>query len=299
MKVSPTNREDIDKLLLAGSIAREARERGIQLSQPGAIMLDVVEEVEELIIRRGGKPAFPVNIGIDSVAAHYTPPSGSSERFPSKGVVKFDVGVHVDGYVADTAATGDLGGNNQALIGSARKALEEVIPLIKPGASIRLIGSTIEKTVTSNGYRPVTNLMGHSIERYNLHAGFNVPNTGSTADVAIPREIVIAVEPFATGGKGFVVSGKNGNIFSLSREKELDDEESLSMLSVIRDRFSTLPFAERWLSDQHRHREILNRLVRRGAIHAYQTLLEAGGGQVSQWEHTIIVGRDGVIVSSM
>ncbi len=289
----------MEKLLSAGRIAKEAREKGVQLSRPGAVIIDVVEQVEEFIEKRGGRPAFPVNIGIDSVAAHYTPPAGSRDRFPSRGVVKFDVGVHVDGYVADTAATVDLGGNNQMLVDSARKALEEAIPLIKPGASVRLIGSTIEKTITANGYRPVTNLMGHSIERYNLHAGFNMPNTGSTADVSIPQEIVVAVEPFATSGRGFVVSGKNGNIFSLVREKEFEDDESNAMVAVIRERFSTLPFAERWLADQRRHREILNRLVRHGVLHAYQMLLEAGGGQVSQWEHTVLVGRDGVLATSM
>lgn len=295
----PTNREELEKLLFAGRIAKEAREHGIQLVQPGAVILDVVEDIEAFIIRRGGRPAFPVNIGIDSVAAHFTPSSDNTDRFPSRGIVKVDVGVHVDGYVADTAATVDLGGNNQALVSSSKRALEEALPLIKPGASIRLIGGTIEKTITASGYRPVTNLMGHSIERYNLHAGFNVPNTGSTGDATIPSEIVIAVEPFATGGRGFVVSGRNGNIFSLVNDKKLDDEASASMLKIIRERFSTLPFAERWLSDEHRHREILNRLVRRGAIHAYQVLLEAGGGQVSQWEHTIIVDRDSVTATSM
>jgi len=294
-----TRREEVEKLLIAGSIAKEAREKGIYLSQPGAVIIDVVEEVEEFIIRKGGKPAFPVNIGIDSIAAHYTPPSGDKTRFPSKGIVKFDVGVHVDGYVADTAATQDLGGSNQAIVASSKKALEEAMALVKPGVSVRLIGNAIEKTITGSGYRPVTNLMGHSIERYNLHAGFNVPNTGSIEDRVIPEEIVIAVEPFATGGKGFVVSGRNGNIYSLVREKKLDDGASNAMLETIKDRFKTLPFAERWLSDVPKHKEILNRLLRRGALHSYQMLLEAGGGQVSQWEHTIIVSKDGVMPTSM
>ncbi len=285
-----------EKLLKAGAIARDAREKGIELSEPGRSIYDVVVEVEEYIVRKGGRPAFPVNIGIDSVAAHYTPPSGDTQKFPARGVLKFDVGVEVDGYVADTAASKSFGGSMQSLVDASRNALESALTLVRPGASLAMIGTTIENVISGSGYRPISNLMGHSIERYNLHAGFSVYNVKKTDDrTTIPQEIVIAVEPFATDGAGFVVSGRLGNIFSLSREKKLDDPGLQHFQETIRERYSTLPFAERWLTDVSDWRKKLNKLLRLGILHGYEMLIEGKGGTVSQWEHTLIVSGDGVV----
>jgi methionyl aminopeptidase len=298
VKVWQTDGDQRDKLLRAGRIASEARDKGIMLSEPGRRIIDIVEEVEDLIRHRGGLPAFPVNIGIDGMAAHYTPPSGDTSRFPSSGVLKFDVGVHIDGYIADTAATKDLGGSNTALVNASLAALNEALGVIKPGVSLRFVGSVIERAITSSGYRPITNLMGHSIERYNLHAGLSVPNVSDIPDMPIPDEIVIAVEPFATSGRGLVVSGKLGNIFSLSKDRKIDDEELRAFRDEIARLYNGLPFAERWLAEFRNHKQLLRRLLRLGAIHGYQTLVEAGGGPVSQWEHTLIVGRNEVIATS-
>ncbi len=290
-----TERDVREKLLKAGSIAKEAREKGIELSESGSVIYDVVEEVEEFIVKRGGRPAFPVNIGIDSVAAHYTPPFGDTQRFPARGVLKFDVGVEVDGYVADTAASKSFGGTLQGLVDVSRNALESALTLIRPGASLAMIGTTIENIIAGSGYRPISNLMGHSIERYNLHAGFSVYNVKRTDDsTTIPDEIVIAVEPFATDGGGYVVSGKLGNIFSLSRERKLADPELQLFQQTILERYNRLPFAERWLSDIKDWRRKLNKLLRLGVLHGYEMLIEGKGGAVSQWEHTLIVSQDSV-----
>lgn len=298
MRGRQTNQDQREKLLLAGRIAKEARDRGIMLSEPGVRVLDVVDQVEELIRKMGGQPAFPVNIGIDAVAAHYTPATGDSQRFPPRGILKFDVGVHVDGYIADTAASKDLGGSNNLLVSCSQSALEQAIETVKAGISLRYLGGVIERTIQSSGYRPVTNLMGHSIERYNLHAGFSVPNVSDISDGTVPDDIVIAIEPFATSGKGFVVSGRIGNIFSLVRRKKLDDASLNQFQEVIDERYSTLPFAERWLSEFGNRTHLLRKLLRLGILHGYQTLIEASGAPVSQWEHTLIVSREGVVATS-
>lgn len=291
-----TDPEVREKLLKAGSIAKEAREKGIELSEPGSVIYDVVEEVESLIARRGGRPAFPVNIGLNSVAAHYTPPYGDRERFPASGLLKFDVGVEVDGYVADTAASKSLGGAMHELVDASRSALESALPLVRPGASLAMIGTTIENVIRGSGYRPISNLMGHSIERYNLHAGFSIYNVARSDDsTTIPSEIVIAVEPFATDGGGYVVSGKLGNIFSFSRERKLEDPSLQEFQSIIMERYNRLPFAERWLADVRDWRKKINKLLRLGVLHGYEMLIEGKGGSVSQWEHTLIVSREGVV----
>ena len=96
----------------AGKIAKESRELGISLAKKGAVVLDLVEEAEELVRKRGAKPAFPTNVAIDSVAAHYTPRSDDRLRLEKGNVVKIDVGVHVNGYIGDTAATVEISTRN-------------------------------------------------------------------------------------------------------------------------------------------------------------------------------------------
>ena len=71
----------------------------------GMRILDVCEKAETLIHKRGGTPAFPCNVSVNEVAAHYTSPPQDTQRIPENSLVKIDLGVHVDGYIADTATT--------------------------------------------------------------------------------------------------------------------------------------------------------------------------------------------------
>jgi len=288
-----------EKLIRAGRIASEARRRGLEICEAGTSVLDAVEEIEALIVKRGGKPAFPVNIGIDSVAAHYTPSSGDTQRFPRTGILKVDVGVHVDGFVADTAATKSLGGGMDTLVEAPRIALENAMGFLRPGGSTNTIGSAIEQAIRGLGYRPISNLTGHSIERYNLHAGFSVYNVGGMEERKIPDEIVLAVEPFATDGEGYVLSGKQGNIFSLNTGTRAGTQELEEFAHIIETRYNSLPFAERWLSDIGGWKHKLSSLLRKGVLHGYEILIEAGRGRVSQWEHTLIVSPSSVTVTTL
>ncbi|MEM4601942.1 MAG: M24 family metallopeptidase, partial [Desulfurococcaceae archaeon] len=95
----------LKSLITAGKIAREAREYSQRLVKPGVKLLDLAVNIENYIKERGGGLAFPVNIGVNSVAAHYTPVFNDDLTIPDGSVVKIDIGVHVDGYIADTAIT--------------------------------------------------------------------------------------------------------------------------------------------------------------------------------------------------
>ncbi|MCK4443692.1 MAG: M24 family metallopeptidase, partial [Thermoplasmata archaeon] len=171
------NSEIFEKYKLAGRIAGEARNLGIDLAKDGVSVLELVEEAEGLIRKRGAKPAFPTNVAIDSVAAHYTPKSEDRLRLEKGNVVKIDVGVHVDGYIGDTAASVEISTRNWTkLIEASETALEIAIDLVKPNAPIRMIGGAIERSIERSGYTPVANLTGHSMERFSLHSGKSVPN---------------------------------------------------------------------------------------------------------------------------
>jgi len=72
----------------AGTISKEARDLGASLVREGGKLVDVAEEVEALMIKKGARPAFPVNIGINDIAAHYTPSTGDKTVFSAGDIVK-------------------------------------------------------------------------------------------------------------------------------------------------------------------------------------------------------------------
>ena len=265
----------------------------------GALLLDVAEDVEDLFRKRGMRPAFPTCLSIDQIAAHYTPTHDDALRFRRGNVVKLDLGAHSDGWIADTAVTVEVGTRNWTeLIRASELALQTAIEAVHPGVTARAIGEGIQRAIESHGYRPVRNLTGHTIERYVLHAGKGVPNIPHGHDVLEAGEVV-AIEPFASAGAGQVDGRKTGNIYRVLRTKPLRDAALNAFLQMLSSEFKTLPFAERWAARlEPRAPSLLNQLVRSGSVMTYPALLDVGGGIVSQTEHTLLIGADGVVVTT-
>ncbi|HEY5606606.1 MAG TPA: type II methionyl aminopeptidase [Thermoplasmata archaeon] len=292
--------EDVrETLRRVGRASREARGRAAELAVEGALLLDVAEEVEDLIRKRGFQPAFPTCISIDTVAAHYSPTHDDSLRFRRGNVVKLDLGAHLDGWIADTAVTVEVGTRNWTpLIRASELALQTAIEAVRPGVSTRTIGEGIQRAIESHGYKPVRNLTGHTIERYVLHAGKSVPNIPHGHDVIQEGEVV-AIEPFASAGAGQVDGRRTGNIYRILKPKPVHDPALDGFLNALVAEFRTLPFAERWAYRlDSRAPALLNQLVRRRVAMTYPALLDVGGGIVSQAEHTMIVGAAGADVTT-
>lgn len=288
-----------DALLRVGRASREARERGVELVKEGALLLDVAEDVEDLMRKGGLRPAFPTCISIDQIAAHYSPTHDDPLRFRRGNVVKLDLGAHLDGWIADTAVTVEVGTRNwRELLRASELALQTAIEAVHAGVATRAIGEGIERAIASHGYRPVRNLTGHTIERYVLHAGKSVPNIPHGHDVLEAGEVV-AIEPFASSGAGQVDGRRTGNIYRVQRTKPLHQVGLNDFLQLLSREFKTLPFAERWAHRlDKRAPTLLNQLVRSGAVMTYPALLDLDGGVVSQTEHTMIVGADGAEVTT-
>jgi methionyl aminopeptidase len=75
------NDDILEKVRRAGVISGEARELGANMVDEGVKLLDVANEVEAYIVRKGAKPAFPTNLSINEVAAHYSPHSEDKLTF--------------------------------------------------------------------------------------------------------------------------------------------------------------------------------------------------------------------------
>lgn len=284
------NEEIYEQYRKAGKVLGKALSAGAKMVREGVKYLDVAEEIERIISSEAGL-SFPVNISVNEVAAHYTPSLNDSLKFKKGDVVKIDAGSHVNGYIGDSALTVEVGSNeNEYIIKASEEALQEAIEIVRAGVSIAEIGEAIEKKIKSYGLRPVKNLQGHSLERYNLHAGLSIPNVSNNNGRKLKEGEVIAIEPFATNGGGYVVDGENGNIYLLkSRAKGRIADE-------MRKKFDGLPFASRWMEGivgRDKVNMTLAFMLRRRAVYAYKKLVEVDGGIVAQTEHTLLVKKDG------
>ncbi len=286
----------IKKYLKAGKAARKALVRGTEVCKVGTSYFEVVKEVESAIAEEGAFPAFPVNVSVNHIGAHYTPYPGDGKVFKKGDVVKIDVGCHVDGYIADNAATVELETKRYTdLIEAAEEALSVAIKTIREGVKTGDVGKNIESVINNRGYRPIKNLSGHAIERYELHSGLSIPNVGRGRD-KIQKGMILAVEPFATDGKGKVVNGRSSEILRLRGERRLKGED-LEFYRWLKNTFDDLPFASYWCRSYGKeYQRLLKRVKRFGAVMAYPILVEANNGIITQREDTMIVTSKGARV---
>ncbi|OPY48856.1 MAG: Methionine aminopeptidase [Methanosaeta sp. PtaU1.Bin112] len=279
-----------EKYRTAGRILAEVLAEAGPRVELGASLLDVANFVEGSIRSKGAKPAFPCNISLDRNAAHYTPSPNDTARF-GENMVKLDVGVHVDGYIADSAITVDLSGHDK-LVEASRSALQAALEIIGPGTDTAQIGKVIEEAITGYGYKPVYNLTGHGLSRYLAHDEPAVPNRAMEKGTVLKEGDVIAIEPFATNGSGRISEAQNCEIYGLSAMRPVRLPAARTLLKEISEEYKTLPFARRWLQAE-RAEYALMQLLRSGSVHKYPVLWEVEGALVSQAEHTVIVSDKG------
>ncbi len=318
---------DEQKILSAGQIASQVRKYIKTIVKPGVPLLEIAEKIEAKIKELGGKPAFPTNLSINEIAAHYTPSHDDTSK--AHGLLKVDFGVHIDGWIADTAISFDLEDSeeNKKLIQASEDALKNAIELIKLrsqsthkikenvnpiknssaknpdevgfGATnseqrepitLSQIGAAIQKSIESQGFSPIINLSGHSLENYELHAGTTIPNYDDKKETRLEKGSY-AIEPFASNGSGKIHEGKPSNIYMLINEKNPRSQTAREVLQFIVNEYQTLPFCSRWLFKKFGAKGLfaLRELEANGNIHNFEQLVETDGSKVSQAEHTILI----------
>lgn len=293
----PYDNEELEKFRLSGRILRETREEMRSQVKETMPIIEVCEKVEGLIRIKGGKPAFPCNVSINEVAAHYTSPPGDTLLIPEGSTVKVDLGVHVDGYVTDTAFTVSFSSEGRSMATAAEHALKSAIDNIHGEMSLGKIGTLIETTIKNRGFRPISNLTGHSVGRYLIHAGTSIPNVGLVSLNKVHTGEVYAIEPFVTlpDAIGRVDNKPQTTIYRLLKAKSVKTDAAKKMLKHIETNFRTLPFTERWLSDivpPEQHKAAFKELQTSKAITGYPVFVEASKKPVAQAEHTVLIKED-------
>ena len=290
--------EALEKFRLSGKILRETREEMKLFVRENMPVIQVCEKAESLITAKGGKPAFPCNVSINEVAAHYTSPPGDPKKIPEKSMVKVDIGVQVDGYVTDTAFTACFNADHKRMADAAEHALKTAVENVHGEMPVSRIGGLIENAIRNRGFRPISNLTGHSVGRYLIHAGTSIPNVSQLSLTKVKAGEVYAIEPFVTlpDAAGRVEDGYEKTIFRFVKPKPLRSAYAKQLSKFIEANFKTLPFAERWLKGavpKEKQSEAFSDMLTSKTLMAYPVFVEASRNPVTQAEHTVLITEDG------
>jgi methionyl aminopeptidase len=292
----------VDSYRKSGEIAKQVKEFAKSLIKPGVKLIDVANKIDAKIFELGGIPAFPVNLSLNEIAAHYTPES--NDETIAEGILKVDIGVSIDGYIADTAFSVDLTKNNEFkdMITLNEKILENVTGIIHPKVKVNEVGDSAQNTLEewnsekNSRFAIIKSLSGHALAQGAIHAGLTISNYRNDNQTLL-NDIAFAIEPFVTSGVGDIYEGNPGGIYVLRGDDQVRDRDAREILKFIKENFGTLPFCARWLEkeDFKKLKFTLSLLVKQGILHQYPMLIEKSKAPVSQAENTFIIS-DGEVV---
>jgi len=160
------------------------------------------------------------------------------------------------------------------------------------------IGGLIEKTIKNRGFKPISNLTGHSVGRYLIHAGTSIPNVSQVSLNKVRSGEVYAIEPFVTLPEAIarVDDSSQVTIYRLLKSKSTKTQAAKILLKHIETNFRTLPFAERWLIGvvpSEQHTIAFNELLSSKLIMGYPVFFEVSKKPVAQAEHTVLIKEEG------
>jgi methionyl aminopeptidase len=289
----------LDCFRRAGRIASGCREWAADAIRPGVEVRHVLESIEAKIREQGAEPGFPAQSSRNSVAAHYCSGPTDSMTYEVGDCVKVDLGVHVDGYIADTATSVDLSEDGEwtPLIRASSDALAAAIATVDDKVPVGKIGAAIERTIVTAGYQPVRNLTGHGLGRWKVHTPPQIPNYAEHGGGNLAAGMVFAIEPFACNGRGYIKEAGRAEVFMMVRPPRKAKGLDKDLLKAI-ESWRGLPIARRYFNDFDPPvvEDTIQKLARQGALMRYPPLVEEEGVMVAQTEHTLYLGPEGVEV---
>jgi methionyl aminopeptidase len=209
---------EIEKIAAAGALVAEKIAQVGTLLTPGVTTDELDAAAGAFIREHGGIPTsegykgYPKAICIsqNEVVVHGIP---GLHEVAEGDLVTIDVGVTLDGYIADSAYTfgvGEISQRSQALLDAAQEALAAGIAEARVGSRVGDVSHAIQTVVEEAGFSVVRSLVGHGVGRY-YHEDPHIPNFGQPGrGPRLSDGMTIAIEPMITAGGSDVVLADDG-----------------------------------------------------------------------------------------
>ena len=199
---------EIEKIAAAGAVVAECLELLAAAVRPGVTTAELDRWAEKFIVERGGTPTFkgyrgfpssicasPNDMVVHGIPGAYTVREGD--------ILGLDVGVTLDGYVADAALTlaiGQIAGEALRLLSVTQESLEAAIEQCRVGNRVGDISHAVQELVEAPGFSVVRTLVGHGVGR-EMHEDPQVPNFGPPGrGPRLEDGMVFAIEPMINVG---------------------------------------------------------------------------------------------------
>ncbi|KAK7972205.1 peptidase M24A- methionine aminopeptidase [Apiospora saccharicola] len=299
----------------AAETHRQVRQWAQKSIKPGQSLTEIANGIEDSVRRLLGHDGlaegdaikagmgFPTGLNLDHIAAHFSPNAGNKTILQQNNVMKVDIGVHVNGCIVDSAFTMSFDPMYDNLINAVKDATNTGVK--NAGIDVRLgeLGGLIQEAMESyeceiNGttypVKSIRGLAGHTIHPYSIHGTKSVPIVKTSDTTKMEEGDVFAIETFGTTGTGHVTDQGEVSHYALRQDAPKVDlrlNSAKSLLRVIKNNFSTLPFCRRYLDriGQEKYLLGLNNLVQQGIVEDYPPLVDKKGSYSAQWEHTILL----------
>ena len=314
----------------AAGIHKKVSAKVYEYVRPGISVGDIIQFIEENVITESGYDSinplfkgrgFPIGIGINNCAAHWTLNSvmiGADRIIGIDDIVKIDFGTHSNLLICDSAFTLHFNPKFDELIQISKDTTEFAIRHSGIDVNLGELGGLIEEFVKSHEIeidgkviqlKTMSDICGHNIARGRIHNKKAVPNIGISYNIKMEENEIFAIEPFITTGKGRSILGTNishyafdmnyKNIIEKNRRKLVHDD--MRLIENIENYFSTLPFCEKWITEMYAGidtiaiNNMLKKLESNKIIQSYPPIYDIEGSYISQFEHNIFIRSNGVI----
>jgi methionyl aminopeptidase len=182
-------------------------------------------------------------------------------------------------------------------VDASANALAAAIATVGDGVAVRDVGAAIERTIVGAGFEPIRNLTGHGLERWKVHTSPQIPNYAEGGSGRLKEGMVIAIEPFASTGRGYIQERGRAEVFMMQRPPRKAKGLDREVLAVIQS-WRGLPIARRYFRDLDPDvvEATLSKLTRQGSLMRFPPLAEEEGVMTTQFEHSLYLGPNGVEV---
>ncbi|OAQ78176.1 methionine aminopeptidase 2 [Purpureocillium lilacinum] len=301
----------------AAEVHRQVRQWVQQTVKPGQTLTEIATGIEDSVRALLGNPGlepgeslkaglgFPTGLALNNCVAHYTPNPGQKDIvLQHEDVMKVDFGVHINGWIVDSAFTMSFDPTYDNLLAAVRDATNTGIK--NAGIDVRIsdVSAAIQEAMESYEVeirgklfpvKPVRDLCGHDIKRYRIHGEKTIPFVKNSNQTKMEEGEVFAIETFGSTGRGVTRTGDGiygyGLSYDAPRQVALPLNSANRLYKTIRENFDTIVFCRRYLDRLGCDRYLagLNCLVSKGILEPHQPLMDIPGSYSAQFEHTILL----------
>uniref|UniRef100_A0A8D2ZIU1 Proliferation-associated 2G4, a n=1 Tax=Scophthalmus maximus TaxID=52904 RepID=A0A8D2ZIU1_SCOMX len=312
----------VTKYKMGGDIANQALRLVVEAAKPGVSVVSLCEKGDAYIMAETGKVfkkekemkkgiAFPTSVSVNNCVCHFSPLKSDPDYTLKDGdLVKIDLGVHVDGFIANVAHSFIVGvckenpitGRKADVIKSAHLCAEAALRLVKPGNQNTQVTEAWNKIAQSFKCSPIEGMLSHQLKQHVIDGEKTIiqnPSDQQRKDhekAEFEVHEVYAVDVLISTGEGKARDGGlRTTIYKRDPSKQygLKMKTSRTFFSEVERRFDAMPFTLRAFEDEAKARLGVVECAKHELLQPFSVLHEKEGEFVAQFKFTVLLMANG------